>query len=274
VATITATVFLIFQVNDPHVSYGSNVLTVVLLGIAIGCAYAPWMASYTEHVESHNPALTATGLAVFGWILRIVVAISFLILPRIITTSTTLVNYQQASVVLQSIQAAGPYGPTATGCAAKPAPPGVLAALQATGEPGPQTFGKLIAACDRSHNLIQALDAVGGLNNPQVQGLLAYNPLANAIAKGQHVSSSEIATKVGVHSTNLANLLLAEQKVLPAHAASPTEWKRWWWICLGGQAIFLLLIFTMRGRWSPRAAKADFEAHERVVTEELAKLSV
>ena len=40
-------------------------------------------------VEAHNPALTATGLAVWGWILRIVVAISFLILPQVITTATT-----------------------------------------------------------------------------------------------------------------------------------------------------------------------------------------
>ena len=31
-------------------------------------------------------------------------------------------------------------------------------------------------------------------------------------------------------------------------------------------------MFTMRGRWSPRAAKRDFEEHERLVTEELEKL--
>jgi hypothetical protein len=43
-------------------------------------------------------------------------------------------------------------------------------------------------------------------------------------------------------------------------------------VCIGGQAIFLVLVFAMRGRWSPRAAKADFEAHDRLVTEELAKL--
>ncbi len=36
--------------------------------------------------------------------------------------------------------------------------------------------------------------------------------------------------------------------------------------------IFGLLVFTMRGPWSPRAAKRDFEEHERLVKEELEKI--
>jgi MFS family permease len=59
VACIVMMVFLILQVGHPHTGYYSNVLVIVLLGVAIGCAYAPWMANYTEQVESHNPALTA-----------------------------------------------------------------------------------------------------------------------------------------------------------------------------------------------------------------------
>jgi hypothetical protein len=273
IATIVATVFLILQVNDPHVGYYSNVLIMVMLAITIGCAYAPWMASYTEQIEAHNPALTATGLAVWGWTLRIVVAVSFLVLPRVITTSTTLVDNQQAAGVLQTIQAAVPYAPGASGCSSKPVPQSILANLRSTGEPGPQTLEKLLAACSQSHNLLSAITAAGGVSNPQVQGLLAYNPLATAISKGQPVSAAEIQSKVGVHSQNLASLLIAEQKVIPAQAASPNEWKRWWGICIGGQGIFLLLVFVMRGRWSPRAAKRDFEEHERMVTEELAKIS-
>ena len=34
------------------------------------------------------------------------------------------------------------------------------------------------SVCNRTHNLVKALTAAGGLTNPQVQGLLAYNPLA------------------------------------------------------------------------------------------------
>jgi hypothetical protein len=37
-------------------------------------------------------------------------------------------------------------------------------------------------------------------------------------------------------------------------------------------AIFFVLVFTMRGRWSPRAAKRDIEERERIVAEELARL--
>ena len=66
---------------------------------------------------------------------------------------------------------------------------------------------------------------------------------------------------------------MAEKKLVPAQKASPSEWKRWWWVCLGGQVVFVVLVFFMRGRWSPRAARRDFEEHERIVTEELAKLA-
>jgi hypothetical protein len=272
VACMVMTVFLILQADHPHTSYYSNVLVIVLLGTAIACAYSPWMAGYTEQVEWHNPALTATGLAVWGWVLRIVVALSFLVLPWVITTSTTLVDNQGAAKTLQAIQAAVPYAPSTTACASNNVPASVITGLQATGQPGPRTLAKIITSCDQSHNLLAAVNAAGGLSNQQVLGLLAYNALAVAIEKGQPVSDSEIAAKVGVHSQNLANLLLAEKKLVPAQKASPNEWKRWWWVCLGGQVVFGLLVFTMRGPWSPRAAKRDFESHERLVKEELEKI--
>ena len=36
-----------------------------------------WMAAFTETVERHNPAATATGLAIWGWIVRVVVTVSY-----------------------------------------------------------------------------------------------------------------------------------------------------------------------------------------------------
>jgi len=273
VAAIVMTTFLILQAGHPHAGYYANVLVVVLLGTAIACAYAPWMAGYTEQVESHNPALAATGLAVWGWILRLVVAASFLVLPWVITTSTTLVNNQGAATTLQAIQAAVPYAPSTTACATKAVPSNVVAGLRATHEPGPNTLATVLSACGRTHNLQDAVNAAGGLSNPQVQGLLAYNSLALAIQEGRSVSSHEIAAQVGVHSQNLANLLVAETKLVPAQKASPNEWKRWWLVCLGGQVVFGLLVFTMRGRWSPRAARRDLEEHERLVEAELAKIN-
>lgn len=147
-ATIVMMAFLVLQASHPHAGYHPNVVVMVLLAITLASAYSPWMAGYTEQVEWHNPALTTTGLAVWGWILRIVVAVSFLVLPLVVTTATTLVDNQASATVLQAIQAARP---------------------------------------------------VGGTSNPQVQGLIAFNPLALAIQHGRPVGGREIAAKVGVH---------------------------------------------------------------------------
>jgi hypothetical protein len=200
------------------------------------------------------------------------VALSFLVLPYVITTSTVLVDNQGAATALQAIQAAQPYAPSTSGCASAQAPESVITGLQATGEAGPQTLATVLATCNSTQSLAKALTAAGGFANPQVQGLLAYSPLATAIQKGQSVSQAEIQTKVGAHSQNLASLLVAEQKLLPAQKTSPAEWRRWWTVCLIGMAVFGVLVFTMRGRWSPRAARRDLEERDRMVTEELAKI--
>ena len=64
-----------------------------LLSLGLGIAYTPWMASFTETVEARNPALIATGLAIWGWIIRIVVFGAYLCLPLVVNTVTPLVNY-------------------------------------------------------------------------------------------------------------------------------------------------------------------------------------
>ena len=68
---------------------------------------------------------------------------------------------------------------------------------------------------------------------------------------------------------------LAATRPSVAHAAKTTgnQWKTWYWICFGGVIFFLLTVPLMKGRWSPKAAKEDEEAHEAMVQAELAKLS-
>jgi hypothetical protein len=63
------------------------------VSLGLGIAFAPWMASFTETVEARNPALTATGLPIWGWIQRMVVFASFLIIPAIVSSVTPLVSY-------------------------------------------------------------------------------------------------------------------------------------------------------------------------------------
>ncbi|MEV5551880.1 MFS transporter [Streptomyces sp. NPDC052309] len=59
------------------------------------------------------------------------------------------------------------------------------------------------------------------------------------------------------------------------HAAKDIggQWRTWWWVCAGGQLLFLPFAFLMTGRWRPREARADDEAHRRNVERELAALS-
>ena len=76
-----------------HPSYYTLAIMLALLSFGLGVAYTPWMASFTETVEARNPALTATGLAIWGWIIRVVVFASFLVIPLVINSVTPLVNY-------------------------------------------------------------------------------------------------------------------------------------------------------------------------------------
>jgi MFS family permease len=76
-----------------HPGYYTLAIMLALLSLGLGIAYAPWMASFTETVEARNPALTATGLAIWGWIVRVVVFASFLIIPAVVNSVNPLVTY-------------------------------------------------------------------------------------------------------------------------------------------------------------------------------------
>jgi hypothetical protein len=272
VGTIIMTIVLLKQIDHPATGYYSNVLVVVLLGLFIAMAYTPWMAGYTEAVEAHNPALSASGLAVWGWVLRIMVALSFIVLPRVITTSTTLVDNQGAATNLETFQGAQRYVPAAGNLHPAAAPASVVMSLNEMQPSGPgQALAALLKNYGSTHNVMAAMGAVPASLKLQVQGLLAFAPLATDIQAGRPVSEADISA-VQASSPQLATLLRVEQKVVPAQKASGNEWKRWWWVCAAGQLVFLVLVFFMRGRWSPRAAKRDFEEREQVVTLELAKL--
>ncbi len=272
VGTIVMTMILIAQAGHPHTGYYANVVVVVLLGLTIGCVYTPWMAAYTEAVEAHNPALAATGLAVWGWILRIVVAISFLVLPLVITTATTLVDNQAAGTELQALQAAQPYAPSLGGGTRPPAPESVLTELRATGKPAPIALAALLQSYAHNQSLVKSLAAVPSALRSQITALLAFQPATTAIQHGASPTRLQVATVNRASPTDLGPLLTTAKTLIPAQQASPNEWKRWWWVCLAGQVVFLVLVFFMRGPWSPRAARRPLERHERVVEEELAKL--
>ena len=75
-----------------HPSWSTLAILSCVQSLLTAAAYTSWMASFTETVEAHNPALTGTGLAIWGWIQRLVVTASFLTIPHLINTVTPLVS--------------------------------------------------------------------------------------------------------------------------------------------------------------------------------------
>jgi len=73
-------------------TFSSIAILLALIGVWLGAAYAPWMAAFTETVEHHNPALSATGLAIWGWILRVTVASAVITIPLVVSAVTPLVD--------------------------------------------------------------------------------------------------------------------------------------------------------------------------------------
>jgi hypothetical protein len=73
--------------------------------------------------------------------------------------------------------------------------------------------------------------------------------------------------------TELAFLSTYGPQVAQAAKDSPGQWQRWWWICLGGQIVYLFFIGLLVGRWSPRKARQDAKEHEEAVNRELAALA-
>jgi MFS family permease len=271
IGSIIVTIALLSRTSHPHTSYYTNALIVMCLGVTLGTAYPAWMAQYTEAVEDKNPALAATGLALWGWVLRLVVAGSFLALPYVITTSNPLVDNVQAATALQAFQAAQPYVPSSTSTNLPKAPQSVITQLEQSGGPPELALAAILTGTNKGEDLFTALGHIPAALKPQAAALLLFNPLASDIQQGKKVTAAQIAT-VAHGSPQLASYLVAEKVVVPAQKAAPKEWKRWWWVCVGGQVVFLVIIFFIRGNWSPAVAKREAEERERFVEEELEKL--
>jgi MFS family permease len=116
-----------------HPGYYALAGMLAALAFGLGLAYTPWMASFTETVEARNPALTAHGLAIWGWIIRVVVFVSFLVIPAIINSVTPLVTYGP-TVVAYDTQYSSQFAfagthPTIV-ATAQSIPPSVLATAQ------------------------------------------------------------------------------------------------------------------------------------------------
>ena len=92
-AAVMLVLFLLQSKTGAHPSFSTIAAILAIMLFFLGVAYTPWMASFTETVEDRNPAAVATGLAIWGWIIRVVVFASSLLLLVVINSVTPLVNY-------------------------------------------------------------------------------------------------------------------------------------------------------------------------------------
>lgn len=130
-------------------------IILVLLSVSLGVAYAPWMASFTETVERRNPALTATGLAVWGLVIRVVIGVSVFFVPYVVNTVTTLVDDGAPVAAAQA--------------AVEASNPGLLPAIQAN----PDVVAKIEQIAARDGDVLAKVQA----NLPLVGQLSQYtNP--------------------------------------------------------------------------------------------------
>lgn len=241
-----------------HQSYGTLVTYFVLCASGGGMAYVAWMASFTETVERRNPAATATGLAVWGWLLRLVVTASLAILTLAVPATSILVDKGTA---LQEIVAK--HGPAVA----------VLSSID------PATSQSLAVNPNDAGALATALSEVArqqGADSSEQQRV------ASALTSGAQSDQSLVIKYATVLKTAEADIPPADLAYLAANGAqvkqaasdSPGQWQTWWWVCIAGQLVFLPFIFVMAGRWNPRKAREDEAEHEALVQREMAALDV
>ncbi len=292
---ILAAVALVLYLHEAghHLGYYSVALMLVFISLSFAIAVTPWLASFTETVEARNPALTATGLAIWGWTQRVVAFGAFLLIPVVITSVTPLVNY--GSTVSAYATAYGPEVAFATahpsvvatatkyqvqlGEATKFGPE--LAVIQAH----PVLFDKLatyanpatippallqqgIAAAGGGAQGTQILETIAA-NKTVILGLLQVAPQLKSVAPYQ----AQLAALAKVPPQVFPYLQAHGAAVTKAQAGTAGQWKDWYWICFGGIIFFLLCIPLVRGRWKPSAARRDEQEHEAMVAAELAQLT-
>jgi hypothetical protein len=275
-----------------HPGYYTLALIVALLSLFLGIAYTPWMASFTETVEARNPALIATGLAIWGWVIRVVIFVAFLILPHVITSVTPLVDYGPTAqgylatygkqiAFAQShpkIIATAEKYKTQLATEQRLAPE--FAVLQAhmalftklatytnTAAIPPKLVNEAIAAAGGGTKGLTILSTIDA-NSKAIASVVAVAPVLDTLKP--YAAQLTAAAKVPAYVP--AYLNAHGKAVLAAQAQAPGQWKNWYWICFGGIVFFVLCIPLLGGRWSPAQARRDEEEHEAATQAELAKL--
>jgi MFS family permease len=233
--SLVGTALFALAATKPDTGYYTFAVYIILIAVGGGVAYCNWMAAYTETVEKHNPAATATGLAIWGWIIRAVITAALAILTLVVPATSRLVDD----------------GPKTQALAAK-----YEQQLQTAAAVDPAVLAKLAA---NPNDPVAGPTALGQVSSKL--GIPATEALNRLLALGQ------------VPKADLNYLQTTGTKVQQAQKDNPGQWQKWWWITFAGQIVFLPFVFLLTGRWSPKKAREDELAHEQLVSQELDKLS-
>jgi MFS transporter, ACS family, D-galactonate transporter len=291
VGAIIFTTLFALRATHPDTSHTTFVILLSLIAVSLGTAFAPWMAGFTETVERRNPALIATGLAVWGLIIRIVIAVSIFFVPKVVTTVTPLV--EKGPVVEGVLADPTPVGQTTVGqvASAAAANPEVTAklkviqgrdaALLAALQANPAVAEKLAAgeAAGKTPTPAEAAaieaaigpEAFAQLQQPTTPADLNY--VANvAPEKLGAANFAALSAPTPALTEALATLEANGPAVQEAAAESPEQWRTYFFVGVGGEVVFIPLILLMAGYWDPRKAKRAEEEHEAMVAAELERL--
>jgi ACS family D-galactonate transporter-like MFS transporter len=291
VGAIVFTTLFALRATHPDTSHTTFVILLSLIAVSLGTAFAPWMAGFTETVERRNPALIATGLAVWGLIIRIVIAVSIFFVPKVVTTVTPLV--EKGPVVEGVLEDPTPVGKTTIGQVAtaaadnpdvtaklkviKSRDAALLGALQAN----PAVAEKLAAAeaagtTPTPAELVAIERAIGPeafaqLGQPTTAADLNY--VSNVAPKKLGAANfAALSAPTPALTEALATLEANGPAVQAAAADSPEQWRTYFFVGVGGEVVFIPLILLMAGFWDPRKAKRAEQEHEAMVAGELERL--
>jgi ACS family D-galactonate transporter-like MFS transporter len=291
VGAIIFTTLFALRATHPDTSHTTFVILLSLIAVSLGTAFAPWMAGFTETVERRNPALIATGLAVWGLIIRIVIAVSIFFVPKVVTTVTPLV--EKGPVVEGVLSDPTPVGQTTVGQVATAAADnpqvtaklkviqGRDAALLAALQANPSVAEKLAAgeAAGKTPTPAEAAaieaaigpEAFAQLQQPTTPADLNY--VANvAPEKLGAANFAALSAPTPALTEALATLEADGPAVQEAAADSAEQWRTYFFVGVGGEVVFIPLILLMAGFWDPRKAKRAEQEHEAMVAAELERL--
>jgi len=203
---------------------------------------------------------------VWGWIIRIVVTVTYALLTVIVPATSTLVDQ----------------GPRVAAIVA--AYPRQVKVLQTV---DPATLVALKANANDRLAQVRALSDLSGLSTADVGKVVVLSAKAKAApasvapadlaflkTSGPKVqqATSQLVLLNKLPSSDAAYLQANAAKVAKAQRDNPGQWQTWWWICFAAQALFIPFVFLLTGHWNPRQAREAEREHEQMVRRELARL--